>query len=86
MVKNRSCNAGEARSIPGRGTKMPHAAGQLSPCATTTEPSRHNYGAHVLWSVHATTREKPVHHNEEPVCHNERSRVPQLRTDAAKNK
>ena len=34
--------------------KIPHAAEQLSPCATTTEP--------VLWSPLATTTE--------PACHN----------------
>ena len=28
--------------------KIPHATEQLSPCATTTEPARHNY-----WSPHA---------------------------------
>ena len=42
VVKNPSCNAGDAGLIPGRGTKIPHAAGQLSPHAATTEPVRHN--------------------------------------------
>ena len=37
MVKNLPYNAGGMGSIPGQGTKIPHAAGQLSPCATTTE-------------------------------------------------
>ena len=37
MVKNPPYNAGYAGSIPGQGTKTPHAAGQLSPSATTTE-------------------------------------------------
>ena len=41
-VKNLSCNAGDAGSISGRGTKIPHATGQLTPRATTTEPTRHN--------------------------------------------
>ena len=36
-VKNPPCNAGDAGSIPGQGTKIPHAVGQLSPHATTTE-------------------------------------------------
>ena len=57
--KNPPSNAGDAGLIPGWGTKIPHAKGQLSP--------------------HATTREKPL-------CHKERSRVLQLRPDAAKNK
>ena len=39
-VKNLPYNAGDVRSIPGQGTKIPHAAGQLSLCATTTEPAR----------------------------------------------
>ena len=34
--------AGDAGSIPGQGTKIPHAAGQRSPRAATTEPARHN--------------------------------------------
>ena len=78
VVKNPSCNAEDAGSIPGRGTKIPHTAGQLSPRAT-------NYRAHVLWNPRTTTREKPVHHNKEPTRRNERSHVPQLRPNAAKN-
>ena len=51
-------------SIPGPGTKIPHAVRQLSPCATTTEahePSAHdlNKGNHC--------REKPTHHNQESI-------------------
>ena len=42
VVKNPPSNAGDAGSIPGQGTKIPHAAGQPSPRATTTEPTRHN--------------------------------------------
>ena len=38
VVKNPPANAEDTGSIPGRGTKIPHAAGQLSPRATTTEP------------------------------------------------
>ena len=49
-------NAGDVGSIPGWGTKIPHAAGQLSP--------RHNYRAHALWNPGATTRER------KPECHN----------------
>ena len=37
VVKNLSYNAGDVGLIPGQGTKIPHAAGQLSPCATTTK-------------------------------------------------
>ena len=35
VVKNLPSNAGDAGSIPGQGTKIPHAAGQLS--------AHHNY-------------------------------------------
>ena len=37
VVKNPPSKAGDAGSIPGRGTKVPEAAGQLSPGDTTTE-------------------------------------------------
>ena len=37
VVKNLPSKAGDAGSIPGQGTKIPHGAGQLSPHATTTE-------------------------------------------------
>ena len=50
--------------------KIPHAAEQLSLCATTTEPACHNYrSAHALEPVLCNKRshrsEKPVHRNEE---------------------
>ena len=38
VVKNLPYNAGDTGSIPGQGTKIPHAVGQLNPCATTTKP------------------------------------------------
>ena len=40
MVKNLLCNAGDMSSIPGQGTKIPHAMGQLSTCVP--EPVHHN--------------------------------------------
>ena len=43
VVKNPPYNAGDAGSIPGQGTKIPHAVEQLSLHATTTEPMCHNY-------------------------------------------
>ena len=42
VVKNPPYNAGDAGSIHDWGTKIPHAAGQLSPCATTSELARLN--------------------------------------------
>ena len=82
VVENPPFNAGNAGSIPGRGTKIPHAVGQLSPRrnyrARTPQresPSATNYRAHVpqleTENLHATTREKPTHHNEDPACLNE---------------
>ena len=38
VVKNPPSNAGDAGSIPGIGTKIPHEVGQLNPRAATTEP------------------------------------------------
>ena len=40
MVKNPPSNEGDAGSTPGRGTKIPHAAGQLTLCGL--EPACHN--------------------------------------------
>ena len=37
MVENPPCNAGDMSSIPGQGTKIPHAMGKLRSRATTTE-------------------------------------------------
>ena len=39
-VKNLPSNAGDVGSIPGWGTKIPHAWGQLSLWAATTGPMR----------------------------------------------
>ena len=51
VVKNLPASAGGHRSDP-RSGKIPHAAEQLSPRTTTTEPACHNY-----WSLCATTTE-----------------------------
>ena len=37
MVKNLPFNAGNSSSVPGPGTKIPPAAGQLSPGTATVE-------------------------------------------------
>lgn len=47
VVKNPPAHTGDTGSIPGLGTKIPHATGQLSLCSATTEP--------VLQSPEATT-------------------------------
>ena len=63
VVKNPPSKAGDVGSIPGRGTKIPHASGPLSPRASTREPACHNYRAYRLWSPRATTGER------KPTCH-----------------
>ena len=42
VVKNPPSNAGDAGSIPGKGTRIPHATGQLGPHTTATELARLN--------------------------------------------
>ena len=42
VVKNPCSNAGDEGSIPGQGTKIPHASGQLSLHATIGEPAHLN--------------------------------------------
>ena len=55
VVKNPPSNAGDLGSIPGQGTKILHAMGQLSPHTTTIEPTHLNKRPHAPWS--------PTHHN-----------------------
>ena len=62
MVKNPPSTAGDVGSIPGRGTKIPHATGQLSLRAATIEP--------VCSRSHTPQLEKPACHNEDPACCN----------------
>ena len=76
LVKNPPSNAGDMSLIPGQGTEIPHAAGQLSLCAATPEevglqiqrPRALEPGCHhereactPPRSLAATTREKPAH-------------------------
>ena len=60
MVKNPHSTAGDVGSISGRGTKIPHAAGQLSPRATTTELARLNERA---CASQLEREKKPAHHS-----------------------
>ena len=46
-VKNWPCNGADMSSIPGQGTKIPHAMGQLSPLAIAREPAHLNRSPHV---------------------------------------
>ena len=62
VVKNPPSNAGDVGSIPGRGTKIPHAVGQLSLNATTTEAACSRARVRQLESPCATIKD--------PACHN----------------
>ena len=66
MVKNPPANAGWSR-------KIPHAAEQLSPCATTIEPVALVSGSHSYWSLcslEPMLHNERNHHNEKPLHHN----------------
>ena len=79
MVKNLPYNAGDAGSIPAQGAKIPHAAGQLSPCATTTELAYLNKRARVPQTTESKRsgacvpqleRENPHASTKDPSCLN----------------
>ena len=48
MVKNQPCKAGNEGLIPGQGTKIPYALGQLSPCSTTRDLVNHKVKSHMM--------------------------------------
>ena len=60
VVKNLPSNAGDVSSIPGQGTRIICAAGQLRPRVTIIEPMHS--------SVHAPQQEKPVCHKQRSPC------------------
>ena len=51
VVKNPSSNAGDKGSIPGWGTKIPHATGQINPRATTREKLMHHSEEYERYSM-----------------------------------
>ena len=57
-VKNPPCNAGGTDSISGRGTKIPHASGQLSPRGPQAEHHKadqdHSLQGKILWAAAKT--------------------------------
>ena len=69
MVGNLSCNEGDVGLIPGPGTRIPHATGQLSTCTTTTEPRllKPTRLEPVLCSKRSHCNEKPVHRKDRRV-------------------
>ena len=94
MVKNPPSNSGDVGSIPGQGTKIPHAVEQQSLHTTTTELAWLNKRAHMPQTTEPThpgarvpQLERGNLHattREKPMRCNERARMPQLRPDAAK--
>ena len=62
MVKNSPCNAGDVGSIPGQGTKIPHAKKQPSLSNAATEPSRSR--------AHGSQLEGPSATMKDPACGN----------------
>ena len=94
IVKNPPSNAGDVSSIPGRGTKIPHVTGQLSPHATTRELAHLNWRGRVLQTteptcpgVHVPQLERENPHTtprEKPTHCKERSHMPQLTHSTAK--
>ena len=62
VVKNLPSSAGNTGSSPGRGTKIPHAAGQVSPRARTTELARLNERARVQ-QLRSPRALEPARHN-----------------------
>ena len=70
VVKNPPSSAGDVGSIPGQGTKIPHAAGQLSPRIATTEPMCSGARRPQLKRSPRATTEDPTCHNKDPTCRN----------------
>ena len=64
VVKNPPCNAGDVGSIPGQGTKIPHAEKQPSLSNATTEPSRSRAHGSQLGDPSATMKD-PAFGNED---------------------
>ena len=97
MVKNLPSNSGDAGSIPGWGTKIPHAAGNYA-CAPQLLSLRTSTREPACYKLQSPRALEPASHDyrkkktpqattrEKPGRRNERSRVPQLRPDAIKKK
>ena len=58
LVESPPCNAGDLGSIPGQGTRIPHALEQAGLCFATTEPKwcKKKIPHHTLQILHATTK------------------------------
>ena len=71
VVKNPPSNAGDTISIPGRGTKIPHATGLPNLSDITTEPTHSGTcEPHLERSPQAATKD--------PTCHSEALTQPKI--------
>ena len=87
MVKNPPYNAGDSGSIPDQGPKIPHAVGQLSPRATTTEPASLSERALMPQTTEPTRPGALAPQLEKTVCRKEEStRTPQRKIPHASMK
>ena len=71
--KDSACNVGDLGSIPGGGIKIPHATGQLSPHAVSTEvcglePALHNRRSHPIRRVNTQLETRPCSPQLEKAC------------------
>ena len=76
MVKNPPSNVGDAGLIPARGTKIPHAAGQLSPRAPQLLSLRASVREPTCCKLQSPRALEPANHNYR--VHVPWSRAPQL--------
>ena len=81
MVESLPCSAGDMGWIPGWGTKIPHAADQISPRAPTTEPMCSGARVPQLREACPPQLEKPTHRNKGSRMLQQRFCVLQLRPD-----
>ena len=70
VVKDLPSTTGNMGSIPGRETKIPHAMGQLSLRAATTEPVHSGARTPKLERSPRSAREEPAYRNEDLTCCN----------------
>ena len=71
MVKNPAANAGFSGLIPDPGTKIPHAAGQLSPAAKVLKATCSGARMSQLENPWATIKDHTCY-NKDPTCCNSR--------------
>ena len=85
VVKNLPCNAGDTGSIPGQGTKIPHALGKLSQHAAITETACLEP---MLWNKRSHHNETPTHCKKEwlPLITTRESLRPATKTQCSQKK